>query len=374
MDITTASSSLPSQDQLAFKSSQADDGKAPVDTHKTNRPSSYQPSIIHVNVNTFKHPKNTANLAKQVDRGSTCSVSSSQIQASAYLSDSETVGMPVDDAHLQDLDGPHSTKPTSHTSTATPPESNKHAHPPIAPTPPVVLPLELAAPLSQLQPGAEPTSLTSNIVASSAISILSASGTLVSHEVQGRHSSSTSTSHPAHPLSRTTTVHTLAVSPAPSFDPQQFKTITQKLTSLTEQFEALNDQLLDALTSFDESRLGLGFASAGQNLCLTVEPTSQFEPSSSIDLEIERRAVAQSLVELILTSWSRLAGPGDPTGSSRQPPIQKPTRLNKLQIKATMHLKDTIVALWSAQSNFQDRAQLVLDIFEVNTWFGFSEL
>lgn len=136
-----------------------------------------------------------------------------------------------------------------------------------------------------------------------------------------------------------------------------------------EQFEALNDQLLDALTSYDESRLGLDFASAtGSHL--TAEPATKDE--SSTDLEIKRRVVAQSLVELIFSSWSRLTGNGSTTTVyptlnlpiQTPPPAQKMVRLSKPQIKAATHLKNIIVAFWSAQSNFQDRAQLVLKIFQ----------
>ncbi|KAG9072696.1 tRNA modification GTPase gtpbp3, mitochondrial [Linnemannia hyalina] len=360
MDILVTSSTLPSEDPLVLKSGRPDDAMTPVDTLKTSG-SSNVPNFVRVDVDSLNYSKDVGDT-----RGSTSSVSP-QIQASAYINDSETLSVPtgntnnIEQGHTE----PHPVKSTTPPSQT---ETNKHAHSAIVPTaaPTTILSLQPPSPPSQSQPEAESTNPSSNLVASSAISILSASGTLVSHEAQGR--LSTSTAHPPHPLSRTTTARTLAVSSAP-FDPQQFKATLQKLTAFTEQFEALNDQLLDALTSYDKSRLGLDFAlEAGSHL--TTEPTTKDELST--DLEIERRAVAQSLVELIFSSWSRLAGNGSTTtvyptlnlSIQTPPPPQKMVRLNKPQIKTATHLKDIIVAFWSAQSNFQDRAQLVLEIFQ----------
>ncbi|KAF9537968.1 tRNA modification GTPase gtpbp3, mitochondrial [Mortierella hygrophila] len=360
MDILATSSILPSEDSLVLKSGRPDDAMTPVDTLKTSG-SSNVPNFVRVDVDSLKYSKDVGDT-----RGSTSSVSP-QIQASAYIGDSETLSVPTGDTIdiEQGHTEPHPVKSTTPPSQT---ETNKHVHSSIVPTvaPTTILSLQSPSPPSQSQPETESTNPSSNLVASSAISILSASGTLVSHEVHGR--LSTSTAHLPHPLSWTTTARTLAVSSAP-FDPQQFKSTLQKLTALTEHFEALNDQLLDALTSYDKSRLGLDFALEARSH-LTTEPTTKDE--SSTDLEIERRTVAQSLVELIFSSWSRLAGNGSTTtvyptlnlSIQTPPPPQKMVRLNKPQIKTATHLKDIIVAFWSAQSNFQDRAQLVLEIFQ----------
>jgi hypothetical protein len=364
MDILATSSTLPSEDQLVPKSSQPDDSITPIDTQKTSG-SSYPPNFVRVDVDSSEYSKDVG-----ITRSSTSGVIP-QIQSSAYINDSETLCVPTGDTNTH-ID-PHPVKSTTLLSTASQTETNKQAHASIIPTSPptTILALQPAAPPSQSQPEVESTNLSSNLVASSAISILSASGTLVSHEAQG--SLSTSTTYPPPPLSRTTTAHTIAASPAP-FDPQQFKATLQKLTSLTEQFEVLNDQLLDALTSYDESRLGLDFASVAGSP-LTTEPATK--DKSYTDLEIERRVVAQSLVELILSSWSRLAEAGLTTvypalnlSIQTPPPAQKMVRLNKPQIKAATHLKNTIVAFWSAQSNFHDRAQLVLEVFQVQLKHG----
>ncbi|KAG0078949.1 tRNA modification GTPase gtpbp3, mitochondrial [Linnemannia elongata] len=362
MDTLATSSTLPSEDLLVLKSSRPDDTMIPVDTLETSG-SSNVPNLVRVDVDSSRYSKDVDGT-----RSSTSSVPP-QIQASAYINDSETLSVPTGD--IKNIEQRHTeqrpVKSTTPPSTTPQIETNKQAHSSIMPTavPTTIPSLQPAPPPPQSQPEAESTNPPSNLVASSAISILSASGTLVSHEVQGR--LSTSTAHP-HPLSRTTTAHTLAVSSAP-FDPRQFKATLQKLTALMEQFEALNDQLLDALTSYDESRLGLDVASvAGSHL--VTEPATKDE--SSTDLEIERRVVAQSIVELIFSSWSRLTGNGSTTTVyptlnlpiQTPPPAQKMVRLNKPQIKAATHLKDIIVAFWSAQSNFQDRAQLVLEIFQ----------
>lgn len=359
MDILATSYTLPSEDQLVLKSSQLDDSITPINTLKTSG-SSYPPNFVHVDVDNSEYSKDVGIT------GSTTGSVSPQIQSSAYINDSETLCVPTGDidTHIK----PRPAKSTTLFSTAPQTETNKEAYTSIVPTssPTTIIALQPVAPPSPSQPEVESTNLSSNLVASSAISILSASGTLVSHEVQGR--LSTSITHPPHPLSRTTTAYTIAAYPAP-FDPKQLRATLQKLTDLTEQFEALNDQLLDALTSYDESRLGLDFASAAGSH-LTTEPATKDE--SYTDLEIERRVVAQSLVELIFSSWSRLAGAGSTTvyptlnlPIQTPPPAQKMVRLNKPQIKAATHLKNIIVAFWSAQSNFHDRAQLVLEIFQV---------
>ncbi|KAK3842930.1 MAG: hypothetical protein J3R72DRAFT_442018 [Linnemannia gamsii] len=369
MDIPATSSALPSEDQLALKSSRPDDGMSMVDTLKTSGPS-YQSNVVHIDIDCSTYPKDLT-----ATRSSASGVLT-QIQASAYINDSETLSVPTGDISTaanidKEHKAPHLINSTTIHSTVLQSETSKHdstattTAPASTPTS-TILTLQPEAPLSQLQPESVPAQSSSNVVASSSISILSASGTLVSHEVQGRLSTSTTT-HVSHPLSRSTTAHTLAVSSTP-FDPQQFKATLQRITALTEQFETLNDQLLDALTSYDESRLGLDFASAAGSL-LTAEPAPQNE--SSTDLEIERRVVAQSLVELISSSWSRLASTGTtivyPTLNlpiQAQPPAQKMVRLNKPQIKAATNLKNTIVAFWSAQSNLHDRVQLVLEILQ----------
>ncbi|KAG0274395.1 hypothetical protein BGZ95_009842 [Linnemannia exigua] len=375
MDILVTSSALPSEDQLAPKSSRPNDGMSLVDTLKTSSDSPYQPNVVRIDVDCSTYPKDLA-TTRSSDSGV-----STQIQASAYINDSDTLSVPTSDTYtaaninkehkapgLFNSTSIHSTVHQSETSkqvlitTTTTTTITAPASTPTA----TILTLQPEAPPSQLKPEAVSAQSSSNAVASSSISILSASGTLVSHEVQGRLSTSTTT-HASHPLSRTTTAYTLAVSPTP-FDPQQFKATLQRIAALTEQFEALNDQLLDALTSYDESRLGLDFASAtGSHL--TAEPAPQNE--SPTDLEIERRMVAHSLVELISSSWSRLASAGSTTvyptlnlPIQAQPPAQKMVRLNKPQIKAATHLKNTIVAFWSAQSNLHDRAQLVLEILQ----------
>ncbi|KAF9122771.1 tRNA modification GTPase gtpbp3, mitochondrial [Mortierella sp. 14UC] len=236
MDVLAASSALPSEEPLVLQSSRLDNNNmVPDSTFKTSD-LSYQSNFVRIDVDSSKYSKDVVNT-----RGSPSGVSP-QIQASAYINDSETLSAPTGDT---------------------------------------------------------------NTAAS--------------------------------------------------------------INTLTEQFEALNDQLLDALTSYDESRLGLDHASGGSHL--TAEPKPQDE--SSTDLEVKRRVVAQSLVELISSSWSRLAGSGSTTvyptlnlPIQAQPPAQKMVCFNKPQIKAATHLKDSIVAIWSAQSNLHDRSQLVLDIFQ----------
>ncbi|KAF9082033.1 tRNA modification GTPase gtpbp3, mitochondrial [Mortierella sp. AD031] len=337
MDILPTPSPLPSEDQLVLKSSRTDN----------NGPSHalpYQPNVVRVDIDSSRYSKDANNDdSKQMTRGSTSHISP-QIQASAYFNDSENLTVPTVSTNTAKIEqghnnAPHPTTTTSPLATVLQPETDMHAH-----TSTTAFALEPATPPSQLhQEGGGLVSATpcsNDKVTSSATSILSASGTLVSHEAQGRLSSSTHCS--PHPLSRTTTAHTLAVSPVGTpFDAQQFKTVYQRLTTFTEQFEALNDQLLDALTSYDESRLGLDFGSANGSH-LTFEPTPLLARAGS----------------------TPVVNPASNLPIRSQPPTQRTVRLNKPQIKAATQLKDTIVAFWSAQSNFQDRAQLVLDIYQ----------
>ncbi|KAF9900599.1 hypothetical protein EC991_007150 [Linnemannia zychae] len=370
MDVLATPSTAPSEEPLVLKSSQPDNSSMALGSNLKTSDLSFQPSFVHIDVDSYsKYSKDVVNT------GGSSSGVSPQIQASAYINDSETLSIPTGNTSTsvdfhQGLNEPPFNKSTTLFSTTLQPETTKHAPtltptPTPTPTPTAVLTLQPEVPPSQLQLGSEPTHLSSSAVASSNVSILSASGTLVSHEVQGRLSTSTDTPAP-HPLSRTTTANTLSVSVTP-FDLQQFKATLQRIATLTEQFEALNDQLLDALTGYDESRLGLDCALSGTHL--TAEPVPRDE--SSTDLEVKRRVVAQSLVDLISSSWSRLARSGSTTVHptlnlpiQAQPPPQKMVRFNKPQIKAATHLKNTIVTLWSAQSNLHDRAQLVLDIFQ----------
>ncbi|KAI1313873.1 tRNA modification GTPase gtpbp3, mitochondrial [Mortierella claussenii] len=239
-------------------------------------------------------------------------------------------------------------------------------------------------------------------VDSSAMSVLSASGTLVAQDTRDQ---VPSTSPLAHTLSRTSTVHTLTPSLSPSlqqqslhFDPQAFKSTLNQLNEHLEHFEALNDQLLDALTSFDESRLGLKLP-----LAPSIDSSSGVSSASygsyAQDLEEQRRMVAQTFVDLVMDLRPRLyqhqlmkpanvISSHEPDRSSANyclplsPPMQMQSQMltqlgsqqqqqqhcsskvNKQRMKATTQLKQTIVDLLGAQNLFQEKAQLVLDAFE----------
>ncbi|KAF9924709.1 tRNA modification GTPase gtpbp3, mitochondrial [Linnemannia zychae] len=365
MVILDTSSIQSPEDQLILKPGLSDGNLTIVDTFKTTGSLPHTLNTICLNIDNSKSLKEL--------HSSRCTIGDTlqQIQASAYIHDSETLSIPVRNTEEADHSGLQSSQQTALHSKIPETETDKCAYPSAVPSTTIIPILQPETPPSQTQPKAMPSTRPhSNTAVSSSISILSASGTLISDENQRQLSISTA-HHPSHPLSRTTTAHTLVVSSAP-FDARQFKEILQKLTVLVERFETLNDQILDALTSYDESRLGLDFVSATGSHS-TSEPKSPNKTSTSIDLEVERRVVAQSLVELIFTAWSRLAGAGSSTVyppsnlpiQTHSPLAQKMVRLNKSQMKAATHLKSIIVTFWSAQSNLQDLTQLVLEVLQV---------
>ncbi|KAG9326536.1 hypothetical protein KVV02_007685 [Mortierella alpina] len=200
-------------------------------------------------------------------------------------------------------------------------------------------------------------------VVSSAVSILSASGTLISNNKRRP----SSTLPP--PLSRATTAHTVAAA-QPPFDTNVFKSIMQELGTHIDYFEELSDQILDAMTVYDVGRLGL---SAMSVLSPLEPPASSGWEEKPKDLEEERRISAQTITDLISTAWPKLYQPCA-AATARAPSsleamqggaqFHQTSKISKQQAKSATVLKTAIVTFWSAQNNFQERAQLVLDIYE----------
>ncbi|KAF9959018.1 hypothetical protein BGZ70_008996 [Mortierella alpina] len=209
-------------------------------------------------------------------------------------------------------------------------------------------------------------------VASSAVSILSSSGTLISSSK--RRPSSTLLLPPPY-LPRATTRHTVAAA-QPPFDTSVFKSIMQELGTHIDYFEELSDQILDAMTVYDVGRLGLSTMSSLSPLEYRGSSGCDEKPK---DLEEERRISAQTITDLISTAWPRLYQPcttaavGAPASAPSAPGTEamqgaaqfhQTSKISKQQAKSATVLKSAIVTFWSAQNNFQERAQLVLDIYE----------
>ncbi|KAF9982937.1 mitochondrial splicing system protein [Mortierella antarctica] len=200
-------------------------------------------------------------------------------------------------------------------------------------------------------------------VVSSAVSILSASGTLISNNKRRP----SSTLPP--PLSRATTAHTVAAA-LPPFDTNVFKSIMQELGTHIDYFEELSDQMLDAMTVYDVGRLGL---SAMSSLSPLERPGSSGWEEKPKDLEEERRISAQTITDLISTAWPKLyqpcaaaaaRAPSSPEAMQGGAQFHQTSKISRQQAKSATVLKTAIVTFWSAQNNFQERAQLVLDIYE----------
>ncbi|KAF9582503.1 hypothetical protein BGW38_000128 [Lunasporangiospora selenospora] len=178
----------------------------------------------------------------------------------------------------------------------------------------------------------------------------------------------------------------------PSYDGQHFKLILQQLEALVEQFEGLNDQVLDAMCDFDEAALGLRspFLSRSASPSLTSHgssPTSSPSPDQALTekgqpdcllyepsgLELDRQILAQSFTDQVLTAWSKLREAIASSNDTDCPPSPPPRRFllwpspkqdKKKHLKMAAQLKNCVVAFWGAQNNFLDRAQLVLDAFQ----------
>ncbi|CAO3573209.1 unnamed protein product [Mortierella alpina] len=211
-------------------------------------------------------------------------------------------------------------------------------------------------------------------VACSAVSILSSSGTLTSSSK--RRPSSTLPPSPPY-LPRPTTVLPVAAA-QPPFDTNVFKSVMQELGTHIDYFEELSDQILDAMTLHDVGRLGLSVMSSLSPL--EYRGSSGYDEKTK-DLEEERRMSAQTITDLISTAWPRLYQPCDAAAAAAGAPssslsaadteamqggaqFHQTSRISKQQAKSATVLKSAIVTFWSAQNNFQERAQLVLDIYE----------
>ncbi|KAF9947558.1 hypothetical protein BGZ72_010470 [Mortierella alpina] len=205
-------------------------------------------------------------------------------------------------------------------------------------------------------------------VVPSAVSILSASGTMISDNKR-RHSSTL----PPPPLSRATSMHTVVAAQAP-FDAHVFKSIMQELGTHIDYFEELSDQMLDAMTAYDVGRLGLSTMSSLSPLERPGSSGCEEKQRGSKDLKEERRISAQTITDLISRAWPRLYQPcataAEAPSSACTEAMQggaqfhQSSKISKQQAKSATVLKTAIVSFWSAQNNFQERAQLVLDIYE----------
>ncbi|KAF9286049.1 tRNA modification GTPase gtpbp3, mitochondrial [Mortierella alpina] len=146
----------------------------------------------------------------------------------------------------------------------------------------------------------------------------------------------------------------------------------QELGAHIDYFEELSDQMLDAMTTYDVGRLGLD---AMSSLSPLEGPGSSGCEEKTKDLEEERRISAQTITDLISTAWPKLYQPCAASAVALSPAsgtetmqgqaqFHQTSKISKEQAKFATVLKTAIVTFWSAQNNFQERAQLVLDIYE----------
>ncbi|KAF9560459.1 tRNA modification GTPase gtpbp3, mitochondrial [Mortierella alpina] len=145
----------------------------------------------------------------------------------------------------------------------------------------------------------------------------------------------------------------------------------QELGTHIDYFEELGDQILDAMTVYDVDRLGL---SAMSSLSPMERPGASGREKSK-DLEEERRISAQTITDLISTAWPKLYQPCAVAAGASSTALgteamqggarfHQTSKISRQQATSAAVLKTAIVAFWSAQNSFQERAQLVLDIYE----------
>ena len=184
----------------------------------------------------------------------------------------------------------------------------------------------------------------------------------------------------------------------PWLDPEHFRLVFRQLAMYTEQLEGLNDQILEAMTLYRPppprpSRLSSFLSSGGEKRKTgsadngTDEEGGSGDGSGSgddqdriergekspsptpeekrrmkgkekapVNLEEERQMIAQAFTDLTMECWPRIY---------KIPAEPRTEQATKDRIKIATQLKDAIVAFWSVQSHFQERAQLLLDIYQV---------
>ncbi|KAF9406899.1 hypothetical protein BGZ94_002899 [Podila epigama] len=199
----------------------------------------------------------------------------------------------------------------------------------------------------------------------------------------------------------------------PAFDKDHFRTVFKELTTLTEKLQDLNDQVIEALTTYPIAESGAsprpalawfesladsqGDEHHGSEELLPPPPQQQPHPmpftvassassttsvassssSNSSDssipvprytreekgkdrasntLEENQFIIAQTFTNLVESSWPRIY---------RNPPETLRTpQMTKDRVRVASKLKNAIVTFWSVQSHYQDQAQLILDLYE----------
>ncbi|KAI7819132.1 hypothetical protein BC939DRAFT_460767 [Gamsiella multidivaricata] len=141
-------------------------------------------------------------------------------------------------------------------------------------------------------------------------------------------------------------------------DLDHFNLVFRELFRYTEQLEQLNEQILEAMTLHPSGSRPIFVLSP----ILTRMPTSPVEgrrrmkgKEKVVDLEENQLCIAQSFRDLVMDSWPRIY---------KIPSEPETAQLTRRRIKVANELKDTITAFWSVQTHFQERAQLILDVYQ----------
>ncbi|KAI1316509.1 hypothetical protein EDD11_009922 [Mortierella claussenii] len=149
---------------------------------------------------------------------------------------------------------------------------------------------------------------------------------------------------------------------ADCLDPEHFRVVFRELSKYTEQLEHLNDQILEAMTLYQPQGGEADGGDEGGTCLLPLPPSSPEESRKRLkgkekanDLDKDRFCIAQLFTDLVMDSWPRIY---------KIPLEPKTAQMTKRRIKMATRLKNAIVAFWGAQTHFQDRAQLVLDVYQ----------
>ncbi|KAG0075800.1 hypothetical protein BGZ90_009479 [Linnemannia elongata] len=236
----------------------------------------------------------------------------------------------------------------------------------------------------------------------------------------GSHTSLTTTlvtrsSIQQHPSTSSLTLEAASPPPAtPPLDTQHFATVFHELAKSIEQLETLNDQILERMTLYrpppplpappqqqpfnvpqpeqrshsPSSTRGLPPSPQPSQSPASTTPIGTPPPSThhyqthlpaptltagenneedddgwrrilkgkarAENLGEDRQSIAQSFTDLVMDSWPRIY--------KNPPEPWRTPQMRQDRIKTATRLKDAIVAFWSVQSYFQERAELILDV------------
>ncbi|KAF9430125.1 hypothetical protein BGZ94_008231 [Podila epigama] len=235
---------------------------------------------------------------------------------------------------------------------------------------------------------------------SSAVSVLSASGTLVPPQPLHNNDHDTRPSTHLRPhFTRSTTTLALTDQDNSPFDLDHYKALLKELAKHTETLENLNDQALNVLTDQEDCHALLHHTRAAQAQAQTRSADRDGDPDSGPDpgpeqkpeadhnhnsnrnrhpnlnssrdhhgLDNARQLTTLAIADIVLTAWPELCRTSWPAIEAGQHRVQMSlvhsSKQNKQRLKIAKQMQAALVAFWSVQDRYQDCVQLVLEAYQ----------